>query len=284
MSDENKSLIQRLKHSARYEASNSTADPAQPNQSDATAPLEPEKRLGLLWTGNDGWLMTDGSLLIATDLDFYLSERLAPPPMTLDELGPELDLLMITHEHDDHFNARTVAELINKSHCHFLLPLSGMEKAVQIGIPDARRHPIKPGEHHTICGIDVLALRALHGHIGNSIYKGANLDDCGYYFELAGQTIYQPGDTVLLQEHLEMPPVDLLFVSPTEHNTYIQPSIDLIQAIHPNHIFCQHFNTYRTNPDNAFWTRGYPQELKAGLPEEVQSRLTIPKQGEIYLL
>src|SRR5690554_1668326 len=39
MSDENKSLIQRLKHSARYEASNSTADPAQPNQSDATAPL-----------------------------------------------------------------------------------------------------------------------------------------------------------------------------------------------------------------------------------------------------
>ena len=67
MSDENKSLIQRLKHSARYEASNLTADPAQPNQSDATAPLEPEKRLGLLWTGNDGWLMTDGSLSAASE-------------------------------------------------------------------------------------------------------------------------------------------------------------------------------------------------------------------------
>ena len=238
----------------------------------------------ILWTGNDGWILSDGSLVLATDLDFYLSLRLSPAPVTLAELGPALDLLLITHEHDDHFSAATVSELIRTSDCCFMLPYSCLEKADQIGIPASRRLMIRPGQKQTYAGIEFSAVRALHGHLYQSVYKGASLDDCGYTFTLGGCSMYQPGDTVLLQEHLEMPSADVLFVSPTEHNTHIKPSCQMISAIRPKWVVAQHFGTYQSNADNTFWTQGYPDELRAQLDDQYQRHFIIPKPGEIYQL
>lgn len=241
------------------------------------------EQLAVLWTGNDGWLLSDGKSLLAMDLDFYLSERMQEPPISVKDLAPHLDLLMISHAHDDHFNGRTVSELVRCSDCHFLLPVSCHEKADQVGIPENRRLSIQPGQTRKYRNIEFSAIRALHGHMGQSVYKEASLGDCGYRFELAGCTIYQPGDTILLQEHLEMTPVDLLFVSPTDHNTHIEPSSRMIAAIEPRWIMAQHFGTYRTNEENAFWTKGYPEELKKRLPESLWNRFFIPKAGEVYL-
>ena len=242
------------------------------------------KWLAILWTGNDGWILSDGELVLAFDLDFYLSERLATAPVTTAELGPELNLLLITHEHDDHFNAATVSELVQTSDCCFMLPLSCQQKANQIGIPESRRLMIRPGQKQNHLGMEFSAVRALHGHLYQSVYKGASLDDCGYAFTFGGRKIYQPGDTILLQEHLEMPPVDVLFVSPTEHNTHIKPSCRMISAINPKWIVAQHFGTYQSNAANTFWTQGYPDELRSMLGDEYRSHFIIPKPGEIYLI
>jgi len=239
-------------------------------------------QLAVLWTGNDGWLLSDGKSLLAMDLDFYLDERIAAPPFTIVDLAPHLDLLMISHEHDDHFNAKTVTELVNRSDCRFMLPISCLEKADQIGIPEVRRLTMQPGQSRMHLDIEFFAIRALHGHIGQSVYEGANPGDCGYRFKLAGHVIYQPGDTVLLQEHLEMPMVDILFVSPTDHNTHIEQSCRMIEAMQPSWIFAQHFGTYRTEERNTFWTRGYATELKERLPEAMRDRFIIPTPGEVY--
>ncbi len=240
-------------------------------------------QLAVLWTGNDGWLLSNGTSVLAMDLDFYLEERIAPPPVTMAELAPHLDLLMISHAHDDHFNARTVSELVNHSDCLFMLPVSCHDKADHVGIPHDRRLTMQPGQSRTHLGIRFSAFRALHGHIGQSVYTGANPGDCGYRFELAGCLIFQPGDTVLLQEHLEMPPVDILFISPTDHNTHIEPSRRMIEAIKPRWIIAQHFDTYRIDAENAFWTKGYATELKDRLPEPERSRFIIPAAGELFL-
>ena len=56
----------------------------------------------------------------------------------------------------------------------------------------------------------------------------------------------------------------------------------LINRLEPAYIFPQHFGTYQVNDDNAFWTRGYPDELKQRLSGELQKRYHKLKQGEMF--
>jgi hypothetical protein len=44
--------------------------------------------------------------------------------------------------------------------------------------------------------------------------------------------------------------VDVLFVSPTEHNMHIGPSIILINELDPAYILPKHRDTYRLTPEN----------------------------------
>jgi len=41
----------------------------------------------LLWQGNDGLILFDGSRMIATDLDLTLGERILPPTVDMDKLA-----------------------------------------------------------------------------------------------------------------------------------------------------------------------------------------------------
>lgn len=63
------------------------------------------------WQGNDGFLFSDGTRLIATDLDLFNPERKWAPTVDLEELCEALDWLFITHGHEDHYNTATVEYL-----------------------------------------------------------------------------------------------------------------------------------------------------------------------------
>ena len=131
-------------------------------------------------------------------------------------------------------------------------------------------------------GIEIEPVRAIHGHYHGSVYRGADLGDCGYIFSSNGFRIYQPGDTVLLDEHFEMGGVDLLFFSPTEHNTHIENSVRLIRLLRPGLAIPQHYDSYVTTPENAFWTKGYPDEVYGLLTAKEQRAFTKLPQGQPY--
>jgi len=88
------------------------------------------------------------------------------------------------------------------------------------------------------------------------------------------------GDTVLLEDHLYLKHVDLLFFSPTEHNTHIDPSMILINELEPDYIFPQHRDTYKVTPQNRYWTSGYPYEVKFRLSKTLQKNYHILEMGE----
>jgi L-ascorbate metabolism protein UlaG (beta-lactamase superfamily) len=124
--------------------------------------------------------------------------------------------------------------------------------------------------------------RAIHGHIERSVYSGANFSDCGYIVGIGGKRFFHPGDSVLLHEHLEISNVDVLFVSPTEHNTHVDGSISLINSINPGRVFAQHFGTYPVTESNAYWTTGYEEPLRLALSSKHRSRYVIPVPGSVY--
>ena len=245
---------------------------------------QPTTGVRLLWTGNDGWLIWDGYQLIATDLDFTNPLRKEPPLVDLDAIAQKLQLHFISHGHEDHFNTDTCRVLLEKGNCQFVVPKSCEEKAREMQIPSQRCQIASSGAHFTIAGVEISCIRAIHGHIGGSVYCNATPFDCGYRFRFAGLQFYQPGDTLLLEEHGLMDPVDVLFVSPTEHNTWIEHSKQLIAFLKPRWILAQHFGTYTETSDNWFWTYGHTQELRDALPPQIQEHFYIPTPTSVIEL
>ena len=237
-----------------------------------------------LWQGNNGFILYDGRHMIATDLDLTLNERIQPPTVDLDELAQQLDLLLITHGHEDHFSTATVKRLLEKERCRFVIPESCREKALSIGGLAQRTLFCRPGDVLEVCGVRVECIRAVHGHIGGSVYSGASMLDCGYRFTFGGLCFYQPGDTLLLEEHLDMRNVDVLFVSPTEHNMGIDNAVRLIRMLKPGKVIFQHHSTYHENDGNRFWTHGAVKEVLDVLLDEERKRCIVPEQNRVIAL
>lgn len=238
----------------------------------------------LCWLGNLSWLIRAQGRLIAFDLDLHQDIRLNPSPIPAEEIAPVLDVHFITHWHGDHFNGDTCRILAKESRCLFVIPSNCRDKAIDLGIPEDRLHIARPREPFDLSDLHVEPQRALHGGERYAVYRHANLDDCGYLLTAGGKKFLQPGDTVLLEEHLEFTDVDVLFVSPTVHNTHVDHSAILINAIEPEYIFPQHFGTYAQEEGNIFWTRGYPDELKSILPKPMQKRYHKLEQGSVFVV
>jgi L-ascorbate metabolism protein UlaG (beta-lactamase superfamily) len=236
--------------------------------------------LAVWWTGHNGWLIKSDGLLISTDLATEDEARLYQSPITAEELAPLLDIAFITHGHGDHFNRKTARILAEKGRCIFVMPANCVADARRLGIPEGRVKVASPRQPFQLKGVRVSPLRAIHGNPKSAVYFDANLEDCGYLIELGGRTLLQPGDSVLLEDHLFLKHVDVLFFSPTEHNMHIDPSVILINELDPAYILPQHRDTYRVTPENRFWTSGYPHEVRLRLSKPLQARYHILNQGQ----
>lgn len=247
--------------------------------------LSTQSDLAVCWLGNDSWLIRGQGRLIAFDLDLMESgDRLQKPPISADELASSLDVVFITHGHGDHFRDTTAAILAKKSRCVFVVPANCVQKAKSLGISDERLVIARPEQEFDLLGLHVRPMHAFHGHRHQAVHHSANLDDCGYLLTIAGHTLLQPGDSVLTQDHLALKDVDTLFVSPTSHNMAIQPASILISALRPRWIFPQHFHTYKTLPENDFWTIGHPDELRAAIEPDLRRHYNKLHQGDVFIV
>ena len=234
------------------------------------------------WAGHNSWLIKSGDILIGTDLWLEDRNRLIPLPVTAEELAPELTISFVTHAHDDHFNRATTVTLLRYSSCIFVMPESCLAKAREIGIPAERIRVAVPRDSFEVSGVKVKAIRAIHGNANFAIYYEANLADCGYLIDLDSITFLQPGDSYLLEDHLFLKHVDVLFFSPTEHNMYIDRSVILINTLNPDYIFPQHHSTVDFDERNRFWAKGYPAEVRIRLSADLQKRYQIPETGKKF--
>jgi L-ascorbate metabolism protein UlaG (beta-lactamase superfamily) len=237
--------------------------------------------IAVWWTGHNGWLIKADDILIGTDLCLEQEERQVPAPISAAELAGELDISFITHEHGDHFERETSKVLSERSDCMFVMPRNCMQIARdEVGIPDHRLIVAIPKQPFSLKGAQITPLRAIHGNPKFAVFEEANLEDCGYLITLGGKSFLQPGDTVLLEDHLFLKHVDVLFFSPTEHNMYIDRSVILINELEPDFIFPQHRDTFKVTPENRYWTTAYPYEVKLLLSKPLQQRYHILEMGE----
>lgn len=243
------------------------------------------KGMAIWWTGHNGWLIKYNDILIGTDLALESEDRAVPSPITAKELAEELDISFISHEHGDHFERETSKILAQNGNCIFVMPSTCKEIAIQeVGIPEQRINVATPRVPFNIGDVKIEPIRAIHGNPRYAVFYDANMEDCGYVISLADTRLLQMGDAVLAEDHLYLKHVDVLFFSPTEHNTHIDPSVILINELEPDYIFPQHRDTYKVTPQNRYWTSGYPYEVKFRLSKSLQERYHILEMGEKMLI
>lgn len=241
--------------------------------------------IAVWWLGHNGWLIKSGETLIGTDLVLEEPNRLFPAPISSADLATELDISFITHGHGDHFHRATTKALFEKGHCTFVIPKSCVEIAHKLELAEARVRVATPREEpFELEGVRIQPIRAIHGNPKFAVYAQANLEDCGYVITIGGKSFLQPGDSVLLEDHLFLKHVDVLFFSPTEHNMHVDRSVILINELQPDHILPQHRDTYIETPQNRYWTHGYPGEVFNLLSKPLQERYRVLKPGERLLI
>jgi len=234
--------------------------------------------IAVWWVGNAGWLIKAGDLLIATDLDLSNEEKVQPPAITAEALAGELDVEFVTHHHGDHCNVPTIQALASGTRTTFVLPRSCLKEVEGLHIPANRIVVPEPLQPFDIRGIHVEPIHAIHGNQEFTVltrepdFVDKIAHNCGYVLNIGGKRFLHPGDSVLTEEHLGLKNIDVLFVSPTVHDMYMDRSMILINHLQPAYIFPQHFGTYRETEEEAFWMHGYPDELKLRLSEELQKR------------
>lgn len=237
------------------------------------------------WTGHNGWLIKADDVLIGTDLCLEQEDRAIASPVSAAELAGELDVSFITHEHGDHFERETSTILSKKSDCLFVMPQNCVQIARdEVGIPASRVIVATPRQPFVVRGVQVTPLRAIHGNPKFAVFEEANMEDCGYLIALGGKSFLQPGDTVLLEDHLFLKHVDVLFFSPTEHNMHIDRSVILINELEPDYILPQHRDTFKVTPENRYWTSAYPYEVKLLLSKPLQEQYHILNMGEKIII
>jgi len=112
-------------------------------------------------------------------------------PFQLDDEPHDADIILITHQHPDHFSKEDIAK-VEKADTVFVAPKSMEADLRAAGIPDTRRVLIEAGETVNVLGFDIEAVPAYN--IGKPFHPKAS-GWVGYIVNVGGGRIYVCGDT-----------------------------------------------------------------------------------------
>jgi L-ascorbate metabolism protein UlaG (beta-lactamase superfamily) len=171
---------------------------------------------GFLLKTKNSRLVTDPYLSYSVDRDHYCEQtpwiRLYPPPCRLSDARP--DIILISHEHDDHLNPETILECISAGQDPtFVIPAPIRYMLTDLGISDSRiidahsETPIRIGD------FEIVPIPCAHTDF--------HLDSHGAFFELSyiikapDTTVFFGGDMSMYDgicERLSRESIDLLLL------------------------------------------------------------------------
>jgi L-ascorbate metabolism protein UlaG (beta-lactamase superfamily) len=179
----------------------------------AAAPKEPEmKKL----TANIHWLGHDSFRIDGEGVVIYLD------PYKLKE-GPKADLILITHDHQDHASPADVAK-IQKPDTVIVTSAKAAEKLT------GEIKTVKPGDELTVKGVRIKAVPAYNVNKFRSPgvpFHPKEAGHVGYVITVKGARIYHTGDLDFIPEMKGLAPdVALLPVS----GTYVMTAEEAVEA------------------------------------------------------
>ena len=203
------------------------------------------------WLGQSGYLLEGAGVRIA--IDPYLSDaveqaqglkRLVAPPVTVAQLVP--DILLITHDHLDHFDPDTVPAVMEAfPGCRLAGPASVRAHAARIGLPAARLVALDAGQSARFGGVDVIATPARHS---DPAAVGLLVRDDGTLLWFSGDTLYGPdlaGDVLRLAGRA--PDAAFVCMNGRLGNMGIDDAVRLLAEMRPGVAVPSHYGMFAEN-------------------------------------
>ncbi|WP_073332966.1 MBL fold metallo-hydrolase [Wenxinia saemankumensis] len=150
---------------------------------------------------------------------------------------PAADLILITHEHGDHYDADTLEGLQGEA------PLV-VNPAVMDMLPEAlaaRATAIGNGESTDALGTTIEAIPAYNITEGRTDFHPEGRDN-GYVMTIDGFTIYVSGDTEATEEMMALSGIDLAFVSMNlPYTMTAEQAAEGVNAFAPSYVYPYHY-------------------------------------------
>jgi L-ascorbate 6-phosphate lactonase len=149
----------------------------------------------LTWLGQAGFLVEAGGARVLVDPFFSEHEGRTFPPPPIDVFGARIDRVLVTHEHLDHLDPRSLQGVAVRSPGVAVVAPESLRKQVE-GVPF---EGVRPGDRLDLPGgVAIRVVRAIHAvHPEDGYSEGGDPPRfVGYVIEADGVAIYHAGDTI----------------------------------------------------------------------------------------
>lgn len=200
-----------------------------------------------------------------------------------------LEYMLLTHDHDDHFETRTVRTLAALGTV-FVAPPFLVPKLRKIGVAEAQILTAQAGETMTLGALSVLPFESLHYRPNTR----NGVDEYGYYVTAEGApSLLFPADVRdYSPEKLPVfPAVDMLFlhiwmgdkICLAENTAFAAPAENLVKfalAFSPRTVLLTHLYE-NGREDDSMWTERHAEIVRAAiLRANPAVRVILPARGE----
>ena len=163
--------------------------------------------LELWWLGQAGFRLHDPRSGVRVFCDPFLTPdefRRWQAPIDPAALAREADMVLVSHQHIDHFDqpALRAAATAEGSHFTLVLPRPLVSDALALGLAADRVVGAQPGDSLAIDGVNVWPVPASHGvDVVDAYNFGETLSDglvryLGFVVEIGGVRVYHAGDCI----------------------------------------------------------------------------------------
>ncbi len=240
----------------------------------------PSDKTSIIWLGGAGILINCRGTVLMIDpvLEGFDMPLLFDPPLAPEEVH-KLDGLLITHIDNDHFSRQTCRKL---ACCKTLYaPVYVAGEASREGIYSVGK---RIGDCFRVGPVQITLTPAWHNwqaEVPEFSYREWKREDyCGYRLETPDGSIWLPGDSRLLPEHLTQKAPDVILFDFSDNDWHItfDGAVQLANAYPNAKLICIHWGSVDAPEMTPF--NGDPERLleKVVNPE----RVTVLLPGEEY--
>lgn len=222
-------------------------------------------------------LAAEGTLLLIDPFfsgSFWWKDRLEKhldSPACAIEQFQQCDAILVSHEHEDHFDVQALRTLMQQTPAVLYAPQLVVDLALQANLPADRIKAAKPGESFDVGPMRVTPYPAAGSEKTNPV------DRIGFLIQHEGQMLYHQGDSHAASSTWApmRDKLDVLIMWP--HRV-----MEVVNTLHPRAIVFHHLD--RFTPGDFFCNRDAKLELTYHRHYHPDTRFIVPPRGQWQLV